>query len=84
MLYKKIHRQHVKQFRIGRKFWFDYKYCEVIREPFISEACGRNERYSYIQICYSHSPIGGDRNTLYLISMTSGRLCHPNEITLVR
>ena len=38
MLYKKIHRQYVREFRIGRKFKHDSSsnvVCEVIKEPII-------------------------------------------------
>ena len=35
MLYKKIHRQYVKEFRKGRKFKIDGEVYEVTREPYI-------------------------------------------------
>lgn len=36
MLYKKIHRQYVKEFRKGRKYKF-FSVWEVIKEPYIDE-----------------------------------------------
>lgn len=37
MLYKKIHRQYVKEFRKGRKFKTKYTVSEVIGKPYIEE-----------------------------------------------
>ena len=36
MLYKKVHRQYVKEFRRGRKYEFDGKVREVTRKPHIN------------------------------------------------
>ena len=51
MLYKKIHRQYLRQFRIGR--WFKYKYSrtvyEVTSEPHISQGCIWLEGYILIE-----------------------------------
>ena len=40
MLYKKFHRQYIRQFRVGRKFkWSPSNKCDVIiREPIIRRA----------------------------------------------
>ena len=35
MLYKKVHRQHLREFRKGRKFKYDYHVHEVTKEPYI-------------------------------------------------
>lgn len=43
MLYKKVHRQHVKEWRIGRKFKF-FGVQEITREPYIDG--------SYIKVRY--------------------------------
>lgn len=67
MLYKKVHRQFVRQFRKGRKYKF-FSVWEVIKEPYIDD--------NYIKV-------GSDRNPFYLINITSGRLDHCNEITWV-
>ena len=37
MLYKKVHRQYLRQFRIGRKFWYCGFVHEVAKEPYISK-----------------------------------------------
>lgn len=36
MLYKKVHRQYVRQFRIGRKYKFSSYVYEVIEKPYIN------------------------------------------------
>ena len=37
MLYKKVHRQFVRQFWKGRKFWYCGFVHEVAKEPYISK-----------------------------------------------
>ena len=36
MLYKKVHRQYVKEWRIGRKFRFINRVCKITSKPYIS------------------------------------------------
>lgn len=36
MLYKKVHRQYVREWRLGRKYKFSGVVLEVIREPYIN------------------------------------------------
>ena len=51
MLYKKIHRQHLREFRIGRKFKNKYgSVCEVIKEPTIGKVAIWLEGYDLIRI----------------------------------
>ena len=38
MLYKKIHRQYVKEFRVGRKFRFDGKVYKVTTRPVTTDS----------------------------------------------
>ena len=66
MLYKKIHRQYLRQFRIGRRF--KYKFCgcsEVCKvtkklyiddENFVNVSCiGKdNLEYTYSLVCLSY------------------------------
>ena len=58
MLYKKVHRQYLRQFRIGREFKYEFcgfpEVCKVTGKPYI----GGN----YIQIDYK-----------WLIALYSGR-----------
>lgn len=35
MLYKKVHRQYLRKFRVGRKFEYNNKVHEIIKEPYI-------------------------------------------------
>ena len=35
MLYKKVHRQYLRQWRIGRKYKMYGQVCEVTREPYL-------------------------------------------------
>lgn len=37
MLYKKIHRQHLREFRKGRRFKRGYTVSEIIGKPYIEE-----------------------------------------------
>ena len=39
MLYKKIHRQHLRQWRIGRRFKIDGYVDEVTGKPYIKRSC---------------------------------------------
>ena len=36
MLYKKVHRQYLKEWRLGRKYEMYGEVCEVTREPYIA------------------------------------------------
>lgn len=69
MLYKKVHRQYLRQFRKGRKYKFNDSNIvgEIIRKPSIDKEYG----YIYIRV-------GG----LYLITMTgpgSGKMWHKDD-----
>ena len=37
VLYKKVHRQYLREFKKGRKFKYDNKVHEIIKEPYIDE-----------------------------------------------
>ena len=66
MLYKKIHRQYVKEFRRGRKYEYDdgcdSKVFEITRKPQIVE--------NFIWV-----------GNLYIIPLFSGQLLYKEEIT---
>ena len=65
MLYKKVHRQYLRQFKKGRKFKFYKEVYEAISKPFID----------YPKIC-----IWCDWCRLYLIMMVDNDVSHSGEI----
>lgn len=70
MLYKKIHRQHVKRFRIGREFRFvGFHEAKIIKEPYIDG--------NYIKINVDDNGYG--YNELTVISFYSGKLWHKDD-----
>ena len=52
MLYKKVHRQYIRQFRVGREYKHDSSnvVCEVIKEPTIGRVAIWLEGYDLIRI----------------------------------
>ena len=66
MLYKKIHRQHLREWKVGRRFKFEGEVFEIINEPV------RDNYDEYIW---------GDGGDWHLISLKSGRLYHKDGIT---
>lgn len=42
MLYKKIHRQYLRQWRLGRKYKMYGEVCEVTREPYLDSEYNYN------------------------------------------
>ena len=68
MLYKKIHRQHVKQFRKGRKFrFYGFHEVKIIKEPYI------DGDYIKINVAYDRY------DNPAIISFYSGKLWHKND-----
>ena len=51
MLYKKIHRQYVREWRIGRKFWYHYKVRKVTFKPEVCEYFIRMDNFILIDTC---------------------------------
>ena len=70
MLYKKIHRQHLRQFRKGRKFKFKpgNEVYRVSRKPYIID----EDHTIYVDF--------GDYDFLGIISMTSRRIRYIGKI----
>ena len=70
MLYKKIHRQYLREWRKGRGFRFDNsgEECEIIRGPYI--------RDNYIWVDFGYVDYD-DYDDLDLIRMTGG---YPGQI----
>ena len=64
MLYKKVHRQYLREFREGRKFKDNSNIYEVTRKPYINE--------DYIQIDVDNGYFG-DR-CIAVIALYSGKM----------
>lgn len=52
VLYKKVHRQYLRQFKVGRKFKCDGEVHEIIKEPYI----GRYKNYICIDRIIDNEP----------------------------
>lgn len=75
MLYKKIHRQYLRQFRVGRKYRFAgfKKICKITKEPFIHKY---DKRRIYIMI-----DRGGILSHSVILSLCSTSRLYDNIIT---
>lgn len=73
MLYKKIHRQYVKEFRKGRKFKYNGFVYEVTGEPHIL----RTTTYDYIIVDLDYDEV------LHIICISTRRIRLRNTITLL-
>lgn len=73
MLYKKVHRQHVREFRVGRKYkFFGRGVHEVTGKPYIVGSCIRVvlDRLSHYTL-------------IYMTGEYSGKLLQAHKITWI-